>query len=252
MKRRFTLRMHDYIHYPKGKLKYNEELFAEIAPKYDFITRALSLGADAAWKDELVDKLPDIDHPYCLDLACGTGDITFRLANKYPAGLVVGLDVTEDMVARARFRNSHNNISFVVQDMCQTGFDDNSFDIVTGGYALRNAPDIRKAISEIWRLMRSGATAAFLDFSKPDSRLFQKLENALLKSWGTFWGLTLHGNAQVYTYIAESLKQFPSCTQLKQYLNEKGFTNIQSKKHFGGITETIICEKAQESKKKNN
>ncbi|MFB0525576.1 MAG: ubiquinone/menaquinone biosynthesis methyltransferase [Phycisphaerae bacterium] len=243
MKRRFTLRMHDYIHWPKGKLKYNEQLFTEIAPRYDFITRALSLGADAEWKDELVAKLPYISSPKCLDLACGTGDITFRLANKYPAGLVVGLDLTEDMIALARFHNVYNNIHFTVKDMCQTGFDDNSFDIVTGGYALRNAPDIKKALNEIWRVMKFGGKAAFLDFSKPSSRFFQKLENALLKTWGSFWGLTLHGNTEVYTYIAESLKQFPNHEQLKQYLREVGFVNIQSKKHLFGITETIVFEK---------
>lgn len=215
----------------------------EIAPKYDFITRALSLGADNAWKDELVEKLPQINRPRCLDLACGTGDITFRLANKYPAGLVVGLDLAEEMLARARFCNLSSNIQFVINDMCRTGFDDNSFDIVTGGYALRNAPDIKKVLTEIWRVMRFGGTGAFLDFSKPTNTVSQKLENALLKIWGSFWGLVLHGNTEVYTYIAESLKQFPNCEQLKQYLNEKGFVNIRSKKHFYGIIEIILFEK---------
>ncbi len=245
MRKRFALRMHDYIHYPKGKLIYNEELFTEIAPKYDFITRALSFGADDAWKDELVDKLPGINRPRCLDLACGTGDITFRLANKYPAGFVVGLDLTKDMLARAQFRNLYSNIWFVANDMCRTGFDDNSFDIVTGGYALRNAPDIKKALTEIWRVMKFGGTGAFLDFSKPANAAFAKLENALLKIWGSFWGLVLHGNAEVYTYIAESLKQFPDCEKLKQYLKETGFGNIRSKKHFYGIIEIIIFEKIQ-------
>jgi ubiquinone/menaquinone biosynthesis methyltransferase len=243
MRKRFALRMHDYIHCPKGKLIYNEKVFTEIAPRYDFLTRALSLGADDAWKDELIGKLPDINRPRCLDLACGTGDITFRLANKYPAGLVVGLDLTKDMLARAQLRNLYSNIRFVVNDMCQTGFDNNSFDIVTGGYALRNAPDIKKALTEIWRVMRFGGTGAFLDFSKPANIVSQKLENALLKTWGSFWGLVLHGNTEVYTYIAESLKQFPDCEQLKQYLKEKGFGNIRSKKHFYGIIEIIIFEK---------
>jgi demethylmenaquinone methyltransferase/2-methoxy-6-polyprenyl-1,4-benzoquinol methylase len=130
--------------------------------------------------------------------------------------------------------------------MCRTGFDDNSFDIVTGGYALRNAPDIKKALMEIRRVMRFRGTGAFLDFSRPANAAFAKLENALLKIWGSFWGLALHGNTEVYTYIAESLKQFPDCEQLKQYLKEIGFGNIRSKKHFYGIIEIIIFEKIRD------
>lgn len=243
MARRFTLRIHDYIHNPRGKLEYNREVFTEIAPKYNFITRLLSLGADASWKDELVGQLPDVRNPSCLDLACGTGDITFRLAGRYPAGSVVGLDVTAPMLVRARSRNSFTNIHFAAGDMCQTNFDDGSFDIVTGGYALRNAPDLKKALAEIWRVMKPGATAGFLDFSKSPNQLLQRVELALLKAWGGLWGLTLHGNSEVYTYIAESLKQFPDCEQLKQYLRDGGFENIRSRAHFGGITRTVFFEK---------
>ncbi len=243
MARRFTLRIRDYIHNPPGKLEYNRELFREIAPKYNLITRLLSLGADTGWKDELVGRLPNMRNPRCLDLACGTGDITFRLAGRYPAGSVVGLDVTTTMVARARSRNSFANVHFAVADMCRTDFDDGSFDIVTGGYALRNAPDLKKALAEIWRVMKPGAVAGFLDFSKSSNRVSQMAEIALLKAWGGLWGLTLHGNSEVYTYIAESLKQFPDYEQLNQHLRDAGFENIRSRAHFGGITRTIFFEK---------
>jgi ubiquinone/menaquinone biosynthesis methyltransferase len=243
MKNNFILKMHDYIHRPEGKRKYNREMFGEIAPRYDFITRALSFGQDKTWKDELIEQLPEIKNPNCLDVACGTGDITFRLAEKYPAGHVVGLDLTEVMVAIARPRNSFSNIEFTICDMGQTEFADETFDIVTGGYALRNAPDLRKALEEIRRVMKPGGTGAFLDFSKPGNQLLQGFEMLLLKIWGGFWGLALHRNTEVYTYIAESLKQFPDSQQLKQLMKEIGFCNIRSKKHFLGMTETIVVEK---------
>lgn len=243
MKKRFTLRMHDYIDCPQGKLKYNKEMFKEIAPRYDFITRALSLGRDKRWKDELVARLPEIESPNCLDLACGTGDIAFRLADRYPRGYIVGLDLTEAMVAYAGLRNCHNNVKFIIQEMCRTQFADNSFDIVTGGYALRNAPDLKNALGEIQRVMKPGGTGAFLDFSKPSNRLFQQGENILLKIWCGFWGLILHRNTEVYIYIAESLKQFPDSEQLKEYITEAGFGNIWSKKYYLGVVETIAFEK---------
>jgi demethylmenaquinone methyltransferase/2-methoxy-6-polyprenyl-1,4-benzoquinol methylase len=238
--------MHEHIYCPEGKLKYNRQMFSEIAPRYDFITHALSLGRDSRWKDELVKDLPEAASPACLDLACGTGAITFRLAARYPRGRIVGLDLTEAMLAYARARNSYPNVSFTLQNMCQTGFSDNSFDIVTGGYALRNAPDIMEALAEVRRIMKPGATGVFLDFSKPASRFWQKVEYSLLKIWGGFWGLVLHGNPELYTYIAESLRQFPDTEQLKQYIVEVGFGNIRSKKYYLGMAETIVFEKPRD------
>ena len=243
MRRNFTLKMHDYIHRPEGKRKFNEEMISEVAPRYDFITRTLSFGRDRTWKDELVAKLPEIKSPNCLDLACGTGDLTFRLARRYGQGRIVGLDLTEAMLALARGRNSFGNVEFVVGKMSQTEFADESFDIITGGYALRNAPVLKDALEEIRRVIKPGGTGAFLDFSKPPNRLLQKVENVMLKTWGGFWGLALHRNTELYTYIADSLKQFPDSSQLKGHLEEIGFGNISSKKHFLGMAETIIFEK---------
>jgi demethylmenaquinone methyltransferase/2-methoxy-6-polyprenyl-1,4-benzoquinol methylase len=165
------------------------------------------------------------------------------LAQKYREGHVIGLDLTEAMLTLARRRNSFGNVEFVEGDMSQTEFADESFDIVTGGYALRNAPDLKKALEEIKRVMKPRGTGAFLDFSKTSNRVLQKLELLVLKTWGGFWGLALHRNTEVYTYIAESLKQFPDSSQLKGHLKEIGFGNIRSQKHFLGMTETIIFEK---------
>jgi ubiquinone/menaquinone biosynthesis methyltransferase len=258
MNGRFNLNIHDYIHQAEGKLFLNRQMFGTIAPKYDFITRVLSFGRDTSWKNRLVSDLPEVTRassPYkhgqdgrattinCLDIACGTGDITFRLAAKYPAGHIVGLDVTEPMIDYARERNTFSNITFVLQDMCRMNFPDASFDIVTGGYALRNAPNLEVALIEIRRVMKPGATAAFLDFSKPPNRFLQKAKGMLLKFWGGFWGILLHRNPQLYTYIAESLKLYPDRIALKQMITKLGFTNIRSHKHFLGFAETILFQK---------
>jgi ubiquinone/menaquinone biosynthesis C-methylase UbiE len=323
MKNRFNLNIHDYIHQAEGKLLFNKQLFSTIAPRYDFTNRVLSFGRDIVWKKRLVEDLPSFtaEHadsslelrgtshesrvtyfdsansavsavnvyaPHCLDLACGTGDITFLLAAKYPAGHIVGLDVTEKMITLARSRcaaaedtdilshrehrehrdekinfsvssvhsvanqkfspwqkskETFNNITFIIQDMCKTNFPDESFDIVTGGYALRNAPNLEQALIEIRRVMKPGATAAFLDFSKPPNRFLQITKGMLLKFWGGFWGLLLHRNPQLYTYIAESLKLYPDRVALKQMLSRLGFTNIRSRKHFLGFAETILFQK---------
>jgi ubiquinone/menaquinone biosynthesis methyltransferase len=249
MSSRFDLNMHDYIHQAEGKLFFNREMFSIIAPRYDFITRVLSFGRDISWKNRLVSDLPDSKNAHCLDIACGTGDITFRLAAKYPEGRIVGIDITEEMLNLARSNyesratSGEPRINFTLQDMCQMNFADASFDIVTGGYALRNAPNLEQALIEIRRVMKPGATAAFLDFSKPPERYLQKIKGMLLKFWGGFWGLLLHRNPQLYTYIAESLKLYPDRNALKQLITKLGFTNIRSRKHFLGFAETILFQK---------
>ena len=235
--------MHDYIHQAEGKLFFNRQMFSKIAPRYDFITRVLSFGRDTSWKNRLVNDLPDNKNAHCLDIACGTGDITFLLAAKYPAGRIVGLDVTEPMIDYARERNTFSNITFTLQDMCRTNFANASFDIVTGGYALRNAPNLEQALIEIRRVMKPGAIAAFLDFSKPPNHFLQNAKGMLLKFWGGFWGILLHRNPQLYTYIAESLKLYPDRNALKQLITKLGFTNIRSRKHFLGFAETIFFQK---------
>jgi ubiquinone/menaquinone biosynthesis methyltransferase len=259
--------MHDYIHQPEGKLFFNEKMFGYIAPKYDFINRALSFGRDQIWKNRLVSDLPDVARASspckhgqdgratainCLDIACGTGDITFRLAEKYPDGQIIGIDITKEMVDVARRsrlvtrtqNHNPNDISFVIGDMCKMDFPDSSFDIVTGGYALRNAPNLEEALIEIRRVMKPGATAAFLDFSKPPNPALQKIKGMLLKFWGGFWGILLHRNPQLYTYIAESLKLYPDRIALKQMITKFGFINLRSRKHFLGFAETIFFQKA--------
>lgn len=239
----FRLRSRDCLGDPDAKRRYNEALFAEVAPKYDFVTKALSLGRDAAWKRALVQTLPALPKPVCVDLACGTGDIAFLLARKYPDGDVIATDLTEAMMAKARKNHPPSNVRFVQCDMCATGLPDASADIVTGSYALRNAPDLRSAVAEIRRILKSGGTAAFLDFSKPPSRFGQLATYAILKLWGGFWGLLLHGTPEVYAYIAESLARFPDRDELRNLLAESGFTKIQSRRFYFGIVELIQFRK---------
>jgi ubiquinone/menaquinone biosynthesis methyltransferase len=243
MSQRFTLKIENHLDSPNTKRFYNEQLFTEIAPRYDFITRALSLWRDASWKQDLIAALPLHESPFCLDLACGTGDITLLLADRYPHGRIVGLDITDPMLALARARSGHPNVHFVNQDMNFLSFDSESTDIVSGGYALRNAPDLGKTVDEIHKVLKPGGIAAFLDFSKPSGRLPQHLEYWILKVWAGFWGILLHRNHEVYGYIAESLRRFPDRDGLQRMFQDKGFTIIASRLYFFGITELLVVRK---------
>jgi ubiquinone/menaquinone biosynthesis methyltransferase len=240
---RFVLKIGDRLEDPEKKKYYNERVFSEIAPRYDFITRVLSFGRDATWKRTLVSLLPSHESPVCVDLACGTGDIAFLLAGKYPRGRIAGLDITEPMLDIARHRNTHLNVSFVNRDMGSLEIVSESVDIVTGSYALRNAPDLGTAIDEISRVLKPRGVAAFLDFSKPSVNIPQKMEYWGLKIWTGLWGVLLHRNHEVYSYIAESLQRFPDRPHLRNIFREKGLTVIDSRLFLFGITELLVVQK---------
>ena len=241
--KQLTIKIGDYFGNPQDKKLLNEEMFSIIAPRYDFITRLFSFWQDASWKKGLIEALPALAAPDCLDLACGTGDLCFLLAAKYPKGKIIGLDLTEEMLALARQANQDSHVLFIKGDMGHLDQPDSSFDIVTGGYALRNAPNLSQAISEIHRVLKPGGIGAFLDFSKPKSRFVQKMEYALLKGWTGLWGWIFHRNHEVYSYIAESLSHYPDRKELQIMLESQGLTILSSQLHFLGITETLHVQK---------
>lgn len=228
---------------PDGKRRYNELHFAAAAARYDFATRAMSLGRDAAWKRALVAALPRLSAPVCVDVACGTGDLAFLLAERYPEGTIVGIDIAEPMLAQARRRNRRPNVRFRLGEMSVTGMPADSADLVTGGYALRNAPDLDAALSEIRRVLKPGGTAAFLDFAKPSTRRLQSPQRWLLRGWCGLWGLLLHGNPEIHGYIALSLKGFPDRTRFRELLAARGFEVVMFRPFFLGITELTVVRR---------
>jgi len=102
MNGRFHLKAREWLDVPERKRAFNERHFAEAASRYDLATRMMSLGRDAAWKRALVGALPSLPHPVCVDLACGTGDVAFLLAGRYPGGVITGVDLSVPMLAIAR------------------------------------------------------------------------------------------------------------------------------------------------------
>jgi len=244
MARKFSLKIKDHLHTLDSKRTYNEQHFSEAASHYDFATRAMSFGRDAAWKRQLVAALPKGSAPHCVDLACGTGDIAFLLAERYPQGQVLGIDLTEPMLALARTRNRSRRVVFTCGDMAETGLPEGYADIITGSYAVRNAPELRQAFHEIQRILKPSGVVALLDFSKHPNRFLQRLQCAILKYWCGFWGLVLHGNPEVHSYIAASLQAFPDREQLRTLIAETGFVISYSRRFYCGMLELLVLRKS--------
>jgi ubiquinone/menaquinone biosynthesis methyltransferase len=244
---RFRLKAREWLDVPERKRIYNERHFAEAAPRYDVATRAMSLGRDAAWKRALVAALPGLPFPVCADLACGTGDVAFLLAERYPGGIVTGVDLSAPMLAIARERNRFPNVRFELGDLCSLPLPDGAADVVTGSYALRNAPDLRKALAEVHRVLSPGGVAAFLDFSNPDRSSLRLLQYLLLRSWCGLWGLLLHGTPEIHGYIAESLRGFPDRNRLRNIFREQGLEVSSGRRFFLGITGLVVVRAERHS-----
>jgi len=235
MNQRFNLKASDHLDSAEGKRLYNLKHFAESAPRYDLATRGLSMGQDGAWKRALVAGLPMKEGAFCLDVACGTGDVTQLLAIKYPDGEIEGVDLTPEMIRIAERRNVNPRVHFRCGDMTHLDLPDQSVDILTGSYAIRNAPDLETVLAEFGRVMKPDGRVAFLDFSKPSGKWRRTLQFWILKLWGGFWGLALHGNPEVHGYISSSIRTFPDRDELERLFSRHGFHLDRSQPFLWGM-----------------
>ncbi len=237
------IQIREDLEHPNTKRELNKKLFTIVAPKYALVTKLLSFGCDVLWKKSMVQQLPNMTEPQCLDLACGPGDICFLLAKRYPQGKIMGVDITPAMLTLAQAHALPKNISFIQADMATPPITDHSLDIITGGYALRNAPDLDQLLETIWKKLKPGGVASFLDFSKSDNLSTQKIHNRLLILWTGLWGLLLHANPAIYNYIAASLNTFPSQKALQEKITKLGFVDYQCHYYHTGFVSQISFSK---------
>jgi demethylmenaquinone methyltransferase / 2-methoxy-6-polyprenyl-1,4-benzoquinol methylase len=209
------------------------EMFHQVAPRYDFITRAFSYGMDWRWKRAGVEEASLPANPVILDLAAGTGDFSALATQCRPGTRAVAVDLTERMLRLAGERGIRHK---VCADAARLPFADGCFDCVFVGYGLRNFGNLRAALAEIERVTRPGGLLVSLDFFLPANRTLRALYLAYLYAQGTFWGIVLHGRARTYTYIPHSLRCFVSIDEFTSMLRATGYGRVEARSFIlGGI-----------------
>ncbi|MDB6028155.1 MAG: ubiE [Verrucomicrobiales bacterium] len=220
------------------------DLFAAIAPRYDLINDLQSFWLHRLWKRQLIRLAAVKPGEHALDICCGTGDISFLLAN---AGAeVVGLDFSQAMLEVAATRNQKSHLShpgFIRGDAQAVPFPDNHFEIVTVGYGLRNLPKWSRGLEEMWRVAKPGGRLLVLDFGKPDNVIWRKLYFAYLKLFVPVFGKLFCGDFDTHAYILESLKNYPAQRGVEKKMKEIGCEEVRTINLLGGIMSINYAKK---------
>jgi demethylmenaquinone methyltransferase / 2-methoxy-6-polyprenyl-1,4-benzoquinol methylase len=224
-------------------------MFAEIAPRYDFLNHALSLNCDRRWRKLVIKKVaPLLNRPgaRALDLCCGTADLSIGLAGLAPT---VGMDFCHPMLAigRGKVETSGRRVELVEADALRVPVGDESFDVVTMAFGLRNLESTELGLAEILRLLAPGGRAAILEFSHPTMPVFRGLFNFYFTKVLPRIGNAVSGSSFAYRYLPDSVLRFPDQPQLASMMRAVGFSNVRYYNLFGGVAALHIGDRQAQS-----
>lgn len=215
-----------------------EEMFDNIAHRYDFLNHFLSVGIDNWWRKVTINSLKESNPKRMLDVATGTGDLAFEALKRLNPDSIVGLDLSEGMLSKARVKAKDRNIAkieFVKGDSERIIFDDQEFDAVTVAFGVRNFENLEQGLSEIYRVMKPGARVAILEFSKPAKFPIKQLYNFYFKYILPVFGRLVSKDATAYQYLPESVQAFPEGDAFINILTKTGFTSCKNRPLTFGI-----------------
>ena len=223
-----------------------EEMFDNIAHRYDFLNHLLSLGIDNLWRKRAIRYLRAAGPKRVLDIATGTGDLAFEARKQMPDVLITGVDLSEGMLSKARIKakeRGYEEMVFRKGDSENLEFPDNTFDAASVAFGVRNFENLEKGLSEINRVLRPGARLAVLEFSKPRVFPVKQLFNLYFKTLLPLTGRLVSKDSRAYTYLPESVKAFPEGAAFVKIMEQCGFRNCRARALSFGICSLYTAEK---------
>ncbi|MFD2741204.1 bifunctional demethylmenaquinone methyltransferase/2-methoxy-6-polyprenyl-1,4-benzoquinol methylase UbiE [Sulfitobacter aestuarii] len=219
-----------------GRVK---DLFGDVAHKYDVMNDAMSLGIHRVWKDAMMDWLAPRAGQRLLDVAGGTGDISFRFLKRAGSGHATVLDLTEPMLVEGRKRAEAqalgDSLDWVVGDAMALPFPDNSFDVYTISFGIRNVTGPQEALNEAFRVLRPGGRLMVLEFSQLPNPMMQKAYDLYSFNVIPRLGQMIANDRDSYQYLVESIRNFPDQDTFLGMVRAAGFAQAKYRNLSLGI-----------------
>lgn len=211
-----------------------QEMFQQIAPRYDLMNRLMTAGQDRAWRRFVVQQAAIPPGGTVLDLATGTGDIAFEFLSQSAAKAVWGADFAPAMMLSGRQRPLGKRVHWVMADALHMPFASRAFDGITHGFLLRNVIDIPGALREQWRILKPGGRVVALDTSPPPRNVLRPAIQFHLGVVIPTLGRLLTGSQTAYTYLPRSTIGFKTPDALAELFREAGFTTVGYRRFMFG------------------
>ncbi len=226
-----------------------QNLFAAVAYHYDFLNSLLSLRRDSAWRRETV-KASGVDlRSKVLDVCTGTGELALAYADKIGAeGFVIASDFCFEMLVigdeKVERKERGTGTSFLAADTLILPFLDDTFDVVSVGFGIRNVSDLEMGIREMARVAAPGGRVVILEFTQPVNPLFRSLYYFYFTKILPFVGnLISRSQDDAYGYLPRSVMKFPNCEALKAVMEQCGLTDVQFYRKTFGIVSIHVGKK---------
>ncbi|MFB9886393.1 bifunctional demethylmenaquinone methyltransferase/2-methoxy-6-polyprenyl-1,4-benzoquinol methylase UbiE [Balneatrix alpica] len=222
------------------KVKKVAEVFHSVAAKYDLMNDLMSAGVHRLWKRYTINRSGVRAGHSVLDIAGGTGDLTYQFSRLVGAkGKVVLADINDSMLKVGRDklidRGVVGNVEYVQANAECLPFPDNSFDAITIAFGLRNVTDKDKALASMARVLKPGGRLLVLEFSKTNNPLLTKAYDLYSFTALPLMGKLITGDAESYRYLAESIRMHPDQETLKGMMENAGLVRVEYENMNGGI-----------------
>ncbi len=214
-------------------------VFNSVASKYDVMNDVMSMGIHRVWKDAMMDWLAPRPGQRLLDVAGGTGDISFRFLKRAGYGHATVLDLTEPMLVEGRQRaeagQMSDSLNWVVGDAMSLPFEDNTFDVYTISFGIRNVTRPQEALNEAYRVLKPGGRLMVLEFSQLPNDGLQKLYDLYSFNVIPRMGKLIANDYDSYQYLVESIRNFPDQETFLGMVRTAGFENAKYRNLSMGI-----------------
>lgn len=239
--------MKPYNNTDRTKKEEVREMFDNIAPKYDLLNHTLSMSIDRVWRRRVVNEVRRTKPRRILDVATGTGDLAIAMARRIRDVQVLGVDLSEQMLAvahrKVEARGLDNRIVLDRGDAEHLAVADASVDVATVAFGVRNFGDLAAGLRELARTIKPGGKVVILEFSRPRNRAFRALyEFYSYKILPRIGGLVSR-DKRAYEYLPASVGEFPAPAVFLEMMEKAGFRNCRARSQSFGIAQIYIGER---------